>query len=235
VYKEQHQIRQITYPHLFENAATVTDERAGTYAFYPNRDSLAYIPVYGLADAATFIRTTLRHPDFCRGWKDIVAAGLTDDQKIIPSSVKTLADWSIALKPFLNTFNKPLFDQLGLFEDGPLPGGVRCSADILQSLIESKWKMRDQDKDLIVMLHELEYSVHLTEHSLKSSLLVKGENNLRTAMARTVGLPLGIAARLILENKIRLEGLHIPTIPEIYLPVLKELEEQGIRFYESLS
>ena len=69
-------------------------------------------------------------------------------------------------------------------------------------------------------------------HFLKSSLVVKGENALRTAMAKTVGLPLGIAAKLILENKIELCGLHIPIIPEIYEPVLDELALEGIRFHE---
>ena len=235
LFKEHGQIRHIDYGQIFENAETVSDEKAGTYAFYPNRDSLAYIPVYGLEEAETFIRTTLRHPDFCRGWKDLVKAGLTDDEQAISPAVKTIADWSSGLKPLLNSFNKPLFDDLGLFENNPLPAGVLNSADILQSIIETKWKMQPQDRDMIVMLHELEYSIGNIRHSLRSSLLVKGENNLRTAMAKTVGLPLGIAARLILENKIQLKGLHIPIIPEIYTPVLKELEIQGIRFHDSIS
>ena len=95
--------------------------------------------------------------------------------------------------------------------------------------------MQDQDKDLIIMLHELAYSINQKKYALKSSLLVKGENKLRTAMAKTVGLPLGITARLILENKIKLRGLLIPIIPEIYQPVLKELEIRGIRFHDTVS
>jgi saccharopine dehydrogenase (NADP+, L-glutamate forming) len=235
VYKEQHQIRRIGYRQLFGHTGLVTDAKLGTYAWYPNRDSLAYIPVYGLEEAETFIRTTLRHPDFCRGWNDLVAAGLTDDQQPVPSGWKTTADWSRPLIPRLNAFNKPLFAELGLFDNNPLPPGSQTSADILQSLIETKWRMREQDRDLIVMLHELEYSFGNRRHQLKSSLLVKGENNLRTAMAKTVGLPLGIAAKLILEKKIQLTGLHIPIIPEIYTPVLKELEAQGIRFDDTVS
>src|SRR6185312_4284877 len=192
-------------------------------------------PVYGLEEAETFIRTTLRHPDFCRGWKDLVAAGLTDDQQPVSSAWKTVADWSKTLIPRLNAFNKPLFEELGLFDNNPLPPGPLTSADILQKLIETKWKMRERDRDLIVMLHELEYSFGNRRHRLKSCLLVKGENNLRTAMAKTVGLPLGIAAKLILEKEIQLKGLHIPIIPEIYEPVLKELEAQGIRFDDTVS
>jgi saccharopine dehydrogenase (NADP+, L-glutamate forming) len=235
VFKENGEIKQISYRQIFENTQIVRDQIAGTFACYPNRDSIAYIPLYGLEETGTFIRTTLRHPDFCRAWKDLVAAGLTDDQQPIPSAVKTMADWSRSLAPFINTFNKPLFDQLGLFENNPLPEGVLSSADVLQKIIETKWKMREEDKDLIVMLHEFEYAVAGRRRYLKSRLVVKGENNLRTAMAKTVGLPLGIAARLILENKIRLKGLHIPIIGEIYDPVLHELELQGIRFDETVS
>lgn len=235
VFKEHNKIRRIPYQHIFENPGTVKDGFGETYAWYPNRDSLEYISVYGLEEAVTFLRTTLRHPDFCRAWKDIVAAGLTDDFKPLGSSVKTIREWSVGLVRYVNTFNKPLFDFLGLFEDVLLPAGAATSADILQSLIESKWQMQQLDKDLIIMIHELGYSLGQKKYSVKSSLMVKGENSTQTAMAKTVGLPLGIAARLILENKIGLRGLHIPVKPEIYQPVLKELERHEIRFRETVS
>ncbi|MEO6961063.1 MAG: saccharopine dehydrogenase C-terminal domain-containing protein, partial [Puia sp.] len=124
---------------------------------------------------------------------------------------------------------------LGLFENDPLPPRHFTSADILQQLIEGKWKMKAGDRDLIVMLHELDYTVNKKKYSLKSSLVVKGEDHVRTAMAKTVGLPLGISARLILEDKMHVKGLHIPIIPEIYQPVLKELNAQGIRFIDTVS
>ncbi len=54
-------------------------------------------------------------------------------------------------------------------------------------------------------------------------------------MAKTVGLPLGIAAKLILNGTIKLTGLHIPTAKEIYEPVLKELEQNNIKFTEITS
>jgi saccharopine dehydrogenase (NADP+, L-glutamate forming) len=95
--------------------------------------------------------------------------------------------------------------------------------------------MKETDKDMILMLHEFEYELNNRKHFLKSSLIVKGENALRTAMAKAVGLPLGIAAKLILENKIRLQGLHIPIIREIYEPVLEELALEGIRFWEEIN
>ena len=122
---------------------------------------------------------------------------------------------------------------LGLDDQDTLVNKGMCSAaDILQFAMERKLSLRPYDKDMIVMLHELDHRVGNKKYSTTSTLIVKGENNLRTAMAKTVGLPLGIAAKLILGNKIRLTGLHIPTHKEIYNPVLKELDAQGISFME---
>ena len=167
----------------------------GQYAWYPNRDSLIYIPVYGLESTHSFVRTTLRHPEFCRGWKNLVKAGLTEDKNSIPPTVKTIADWSKPLLPFVDGTNKKLYDQLGLFEEAPLPAGAPNSANILQWLLEKNWKMKESDKDMILMLHEFEYVLNNKNYNLRSQLVVKGENALRTAMAKTVGLPLGITSK----------------------------------------
>jgi saccharopine dehydrogenase (NADP+, L-glutamate forming) len=207
----------------------------GQFAWYPNRDSLVYMPVYGLESARNFIRTTLRHPDYCFGWKNLVKAGLTNDEKTIPSFIKTISDWSQPLLAFVNDSNKYLYEQLGLFQNDPLPEGIHTSAKILQALLEKNWKMKESDKDMILMLHEFEYQLNNKKYSLRSSLVVKGENALRTAMAKTVGLPLGIAAKLILEDRMTISGLHIPIIPEIYKPVLDELALEGICFREEIN
>jgi hypothetical protein len=122
---------------------------------------------------------------------------------------------------------------LGLDDQDTLVNKGYCSAaDILQFAVEKKLSLRPYDKDMIVMLHEIGYEKNGKHSNIKSSLVVKGENSLRTAMAKTVGLPLGIAAKLILNGKIKLTGLHIPTSKEIYEPVLKELEELGVKFVE---
>jgi saccharopine dehydrogenase-like NADP-dependent oxidoreductase len=111
-----------------------------------------------------------------------------------------------------------------------------CSAaDILQFSLEKNLALRPDDRDMIVMLHELSYISNNNQSSIRSTLVVKGEDNLHTAMAKTVGLPLGIATKLILSGDIVLRGLHIPTSREIYGPVLKELEEYGICFNEEKS
>jgi saccharopine dehydrogenase-like NADP-dependent oxidoreductase len=110
--------------------------------------------------------------------------------------------------------------------------GLCSPVDILQFAMEKKLVLDTDDKDMIVMMHEIQSSVDGRQSTVASTLIVEGENNLRTAMAKTVGLPLGIAAKLILNGEINLKGLHIPTKREIYEPVLKELEEHGIRFNE---
>ena len=123
---------------------------------------------------------------------------------------------------------------LGLDDKETLVNKGFCSAaDILQFAVEKKLALRPYDKDMIVMLHEFGYDAGGQKSEIRSSLVVKGENSLHTAMAKTVGLPLGIAAKLILNGQIKLTGLHIPTAKEIYEPVLKELESHGVKFHES--
>jgi len=87
---------------------------------------------------------------------------------------------------------------------------------------------------MIVMLHEIYYTQKNRKFLLRSQLIVEGDNEMQTAMAKTVGLPLGIAAILLLEGKISIRGLHIPTVPEIYEPVMEALENKGIQFQEQL-
>jgi saccharopine dehydrogenase-like NADP-dependent oxidoreductase len=101
---------------------------------------------------------------------------------------------------------------------------------VLQFALEKKLPLKENDKDMVVMLHEIEYEINNEKKKIESSLMISGEDSRRTAMAKTVGLPLGIAAKLILNGDINLKGLHIPVSKEIYEPVLKELEEYGIKF-----
>lgn len=309
-YRENGEEIELKYDELFTAARLVDIPELGYYSWYPNRDSLSYTPLYGLEDTQTFIRTTLRHPDFMYGWKNVIDLKLVDEtlqydtdgktlyevfkehmdkngfgewlnQKLterfaetkglmetllklveaekeannegeeIPGSFMTaddqgniqeieIDDVKNKAASFLaqkmheaNLTLKQLF-FLGLDDQDTLVNKGRCSAaDILQFAVEKKLSLRPYDKDMIIMLHEIAYTIGSQESVVRSSLVVKGENNLRTAMAKTVGLPLGIAAKLILNGKIKLTGLHIPTHKEIYDQVLKELERHDIRFHES--
>jgi len=111
--------------------------------------------------------------------------------------------------------------------------GLCSAADILQFALENKLALKPDDKDMIVMMHEIKFRIQNSESIVKSLLVVKGEDSVRTAMAKTVGLPLGIATKLILNGTIKLKGLHIPTQKEIYEPVLNELEAHGIQFQDT--
>jgi saccharopine dehydrogenase-like NADP-dependent oxidoreductase len=234
VYKENNETKTITYHDLFDCSNAIVFDGLENLAFYPNRDSLSYISTYKLSDTATFLRTTLRHVDFFKGWNAVVHAGLTNETESIDAVGLTYAKWSASILPFVNEENKLMLKYLGLFDEMPVPDTAKTSADILQFLVETKLKMKPTDKDMIVMLHEFEYELAGKNNGLKSCLVVKGENSLRTAMAKTVGLPLGIAAKLILNETIQQKGLHIPTAKEIYEPVLHELELAGIKFTEAV-
>ncbi len=240
VYKEKSKVKSQKYETLFGNCGEVGIEGVGQLAYYPNRDSLSYIPVYQLEEAETFIRTTLRYPDFCKGWEKVVELGLTDATTVHQTDSLSIASFfelhfrQKGISPmFTDKRLQEQFNFLGLTDETLINKSACSSAEILQFIIEHKWALQPADKDMVVMLHEIEYEVKNKKSKVKSSLVVKGENNLRTAMATTVGLPLGIAAILLLEGKINETGLHIPIIPGIYEPVLKALEKHGILFHET--
>ncbi|HEY4291167.1 MAG TPA: saccharopine dehydrogenase C-terminal domain-containing protein [Puia sp.] len=250
-YKEKGRTVSVDYGDIFRSTGSIQLPQTGPLAWYPNRDSLSYIPIYGLQEAETFIRTTLRYPVFCEAWNCFVQAGLTDDSQPLnrqplatgspgdmdrqPPGGLSFADWSAPLLPYVTAGNRPLFEYLGVFDPAPIPSAATTSADVLQHLLETKLAMAPQDKDMIIMQHEIGFLKAGKQYVEKSTLVVKGEDSLHTAMARTVGLPLGIAAKLVLEGKVSLTGLHIPILPEIYDPVLAELDELGIRFEREVS
>ncbi len=248
VYRSEGKTIEIPYAQLFDDLNNFVDI-PGLFplAWYANRDSLAYLETYHLDDTKTFMRTTLRYPSFCRGWNKIIQLDLTNknDHKEI-EACRTFNEWFQIKKSKLisqketQIISKNFFDEefltqisfLQLNKNGKIPFEAFNSASLLQYLLEQNLVMDHDDKDMIVMLHEIEYSLNGKNKLQRNCLIVKGEDHIHTAMAKTVGLPLGIAAKLILENKIHLTGLHIPVVPEIYQPVLKELELNEIKFNE---
>ena len=122
---------------------------------------------------------------------------------------------------------------LGIADDETFINKGLCSAaDVLQFILETKLSLLPKDKDRVVMLHEIETNKDGIIKEYKSLLDLNGEDNINTAMAKTVGLPLGIAATLILDGIIKTKGLQIPIVPEIYNPVLTTLEAEGVVFKE---
>jgi saccharopine dehydrogenase-like NADP-dependent oxidoreductase len=105
-------------------------------------------------------------------------------------------------------------------------------AQMLQSILEKSWTLQEEEKDMIVMQHLFGYEMDGEKHQIESSFVVLGENQTYTAMSKTVGLPVGIAAVNILKGKIKTPGVQIPISREVYEPILKELENYGIKFIE---
>jgi len=249
VYKNNNQVIDVSYRDIFNDENNIINV-PGLFdlAWYPNRDSLSYLDTYLLHDVQTFIRTTLRYPSFSRGWNKIIELDLTnknDEDEI--KHCNTFLDWfnfkkekyaSQNGKNFISDhFFNPEFEEqidfLSMRSSEKIPFENFSSATLLQYLLEKNLVMKPEDKDMIVMLHEIEYSINNEQKKVSSCLIVKGKDQVHTAMAKTVGLPLAIATKLILQNKIKLTGLQIPVIPEIYEPVLKELKLNGIEFHET--
>jgi len=227
-----------SYSQLFGEIKEVSIPGAGPLAYYPNRDSLHYLTLYGLSGMQTFLRTTLRHPDFMRGWSVLVKMGMTDDTRRIELAPDTTLgdalDQCCRLDEALTDDLRNRLKWLGWSDQQTrVPFTTITPAQLLQFCMETKWVLRPADKDRIVMLHEIEYWQGEEKKQLKSWLIQDGEDAVRTAMAKTVGLPLGIAAIQYLDGTLRVSGLQIPTRPEIYQPVLETLKTYGIDFQES--
>lgn len=243
--------RYIPQHRVFGQVERIKMHNDTAYDAYINRDSLKYRIPYGIQKADTVIRGTLRHKGFCKKWNTIVNLGLTDDTIIIEDATnltyKEFAQSFLPSKMNLEAFLWKNFeiekgskeykalDWLGLMGNDKIGLQYVTPAQILQQLIEEKWKLKPKDKDMIVMYHEVHWSKGKKEQVHQSSLEVKGENQMYTAMAKTVGLPLAIATKLLLRGKIKERGVVIPTSKEIYVPVLKELEKFGVVFKEKES
>lgn len=251
-YLYEHRYRHTPYHRLFSKSELVYIPTMGWYDAYPNRTSLKYKGSYGLDDIPTIMRGTLRYKGFCKAWDILVRLGLTDDTyRMAYSDDLTYREWVRSyLSPTLERvgygtlrtqlatlFNLNQADEaldklewLGLFSDEKIPLDEATSAQILQELLERKWKLEPEDKDMILMQHEVEYELGNQKKRHLSTLVLRGENSENTAMAKLVGLPLAIGVKNILLGNITSKGVLIPITPEIYEPVMKELDELGVQF-----
>ena len=246
-YLEDGKLKFIPYQRLFGNPWKVNVVGLGPMEAYANRDSLLYRNQYQLSDIPTILRGTLRYPGFCQAWNALVNIGLTDaDFPILDSEKISYHELMEALAPRGNSSVKDRIaslleeepdsevmqklDWLGLFRKKRIKLRDATPALILEDLLLKKWSLKEQDRDMIVMQHQIEYEWEGQKHQETSSLIMKGIDSNDTAMARTVGLPMGIFVRLISEDKIRSTGVNIPTMREVYEPVLEELKEYGLEF-----
>lgn len=251
MYIEKGQYKYVPYNQLFSRIMKTSVEGFGDFEIYPNRDSLKYRETYGLERIPTLMRGTIRRPGYANSWNVFVQLGMTDDSYQLENSE------SMTYRQFMNSFlpyheTKTLEEKLqsafptiidetvmaklewlGILEDRLIGLKLASPAKILQQLLEEKWKLGENDKDMIVMQHRFEYfDKDKNFKTLNSSLVVLGENKNCTSMSKTVGLPLAIATKLVATGVIDIKGVSAPVIPKIYNPILDELEDFGVVFKE---
>ena len=242
--------KYIPYHKVFRRTEAIAIEGYGKFEGYANRDSLSYREAYGLQDVRTIYRGTLRRPGFSRAWNAFVELGATDDSYILEGSehmthrdfINSFLAYSVRDSVELKLAHYLKLDQdddlmnklewLGIFSHEPVGLKDATPAQILQSILEKKWTMRPSDKDMIVMWHKVGYLHNGQKTVTESSMVVIGDDPENTAMAKTVGLPLAIATRMILEGRITERGVLLPISPNIYGPVLEELALNGLSFTE---
>lgn len=249
-YLENGLLKFIPPNRIFEQTETVNITNYGAFESYANRDSLSYIGPYGLQNANTVLRGTLRKKGFSQSWNLLVKLGLTDDSFNIHNSA-TLTYRNLVASFLIGANNKNVEDTfcaflnisktskdfkrvkwLGLFTNEVIGLENATPARILQHLLQQKWFLEKTDLDMIVMKHEIAFILNNKKQKVCSSLIVKGEDKTYTAMAKTVGLPMAIACKLILQNKIKAKGVCLPITEEFYKPILAELNKFGVQFIE---
>lgn len=227
--------KYIPYQQLFKRITPVVVPGYGEYEGYANRDSLKYLETYGLHGVRTMLRGTLRNKGFCSAWNVLVQLGCCDDTFEMENV------GSMTHAGFIRSFGgiRDASDEdmkrlrwSGFLSEEKVGLTRGTPAQILEHILNKKWKLQPNDKDLVVMWHRFRYEQSGQQKNIEASLVAKGEDAVNTAMARTVGLPLGIAARLLIQGKVRQRGVVIPTAPEFYVPILSELASLGIELTE---
>ncbi|MFD1062934.1 saccharopine dehydrogenase family protein [Winogradskyella litorisediminis] len=248
---QENQYKYIPYHRLFRRTEFLEVENYGRFEAYANRDSLKYQSVYGLDEVKTLYRGTMRRVGFSRAWNVFVQLGMTDDSYTIDDSE------NMSYRDFINSFlaYSPTdsvelkfrhalkidqddiiwekFLELDIFSSKKMVKLKKATpAQILQQILMDKWTLSEDDKDMIVMYHKFGYEKNGQRHQIESTMVTLGEDQTYTAMAKTVGLPVAIAALAILNKKITTPGVQIPITKEVYQPILEELKDYDIKFSE---
>ncbi|KUG07595.1 saccharopine dehydrogenase family protein [Solirubrum puertoriconensis] len=251
-YIERGHPRFIPYQQLFRRVELLEVPGYGEFEGYANRDSLSYRPLYGLEEIPTMLRGTLRRPGYCAAWQALVSLGLTDDSCRLGNAAEL--PWADLIKSFLPTApaSAPLPARVanylglsiegqemqrltwaGLFSDEPVGLPDATPAQLLERLLTAKWQLQPTDHDMIVMQHLFEFELGDERRQRTSSLVVTGDDAVHTAMAKTVGLPLGMAVRRLALGRVPHLGVVVPVHADLYEPILDELQaDYGIRFLE---
>lgn len=243
--------KYIPYHKLFRRTEFLEVEGFGRFEAYANRDSLKYREIYGLQNAETCYRGTIRRVGFSKAWDVFVQLGMTDDTYILDDSEH------MSNRDFVNLFlpyhptdsveiklrhqlkidqDDVIWDkllELDLFSKSVVTGLKNATpAQMLEKILSYKWTLQPEDKDMIVMYHKIGYEINGEQKQIDSTMVCLGDDQTYTAMAKTVGLPVAIATLKILNGEIKTTGVQLPISKEVYLPILKELEQYGVVFKE---
>jgi len=238
---------------LFDNFEVVEIPGVGTFEAYPNRNSKQYIDVYNLPKTQTMIRGTYRYKGWCPTVKKIADLGYLDlsaqvfDHKTMADLTREKADATDAMTASelktrvakklgldVNDYRINNMEWLGLFSDQPVPKGVDTFLDALCHVCKEKMQYKAGERDMLVMRHEMVFDYPDRKEFVTCTMVDYGIPNGDSSMSRTVSIPVAIAVRLVLEGKTTLTGIQIPTIPELYNPILDELETLNIKYVEKV-
>jgi len=243
--------KYIPYNKLFRRTEFLDVEGFGRFEAYANRDSLKYRSVYGLDKALTVYRGTMRRVGYSRAWDVLVQLGMTDDSYTIENSENmSYRDFTNSFLPYhptdtveikLRYIQKIEQDdiiwdklvELDIFNSEKKIGLKNATpAQILEKILTEKWTLKPDDKDMIVMYHKFGYELNGEKKQIDATMVCLGDDQTYTSMAKTVGLPVAIATLKILNKEITTYGVQMPITKEIYLPILKGLEDYGVHFKE---
>lgn len=242
--------KSISYDEIFKDFTSINIPENEYFEGYANRDSLKYKSLYNLNDIKTLKRGTLRHKGFCETWSLLIDLGLTSNSKTLYNDNEmTFFDffnYNIKAEDF-NGLKKVLDEVYGVKKDSQVFKNLEWSgffsnkkisikegkfSDFLLSILLDKWTLSKGDIDLIVMTHSFIYKSEKKINKLISYLRIEGDDNIYTAMSKTVGLPMAVLIEHILKNGIDKKGIQLPFNKDIYNPILKKLKKLGIGFKE---
>lgn len=248
---QEGEYKYIPYHRLFRRTEFLDIEGYGRFEALANRDSLKYRSIYNLENIQTIYRGTLRRVGFSRAWNMFVRLGLTDDSfQMHKSEDMSYRDFINAFLPYSPTDSVELktrynlkidqddimwekLEELDLFNPNKKIGIKNATpAQALQKILEEKWTLGPDDKDMIVMYHKFGYELEGKMKQIDSTLVYIGEDQTYTAMAKTVGLPVAMATLRILNKEIITSGVRRPIQADVYDPILAELEDYGLKFQE---
>ena len=244
----QGRMRHIPGHRLFERSEIVNIRELENTIAIPEGDSLYYKKIYDLTDAHTVVKGKLARKGFGRMWDLLIRLGFTDtNSRIDLDGVSSFENFLDSLVPFSesSSLEHRLCDYtganmedikklkwLGLFDSSWVEGtGETTPANLLQHLMEIRLTPQAHDRDRVVMEHQLGYDFRDEHHEFKATIILEGENQKDSALAKVIGYTCGAAAKSVLSGSIGVKGINIPIIKEIYDPILNELEDLDIAFH----